>query len=297
MFFPDELKHLKAGDKNLLLQLTKYQRRSNRFKDPKKLTGLTVMLGIWLAILVVSLVSCKKEEPTTEPYTPIDSVINSSTSTNPVLTQSVQYNGDFVNTKLQVQEFDLWNYSKEEIAEAKKTSIVICYFSSNYEGWRPDASKFKADDLGKKLDKWDNEKWSNSESPNVRQIMVDRMKEAKEKGCDGINPDNVDQYQYGTKTGFSPTLQTMVDYVLFMCNEAKKLDLKYVLKNAPELLPYVKDCIYGAQTESCNRYNECDKWKDIGKPVFNIEYRSCKKYDYMFSVRKSSMNGNYTICK
>lgn len=65
---------------------------------------------------------------------------------------------------------------------------VICYFSAgSYEDWRTDASKFKKSDYGKPLDPiWVGEWWLDTRSANVRSIMVERMKLAKSKGCDGV---------------------------------------------------------------------------------------------------------------
>jgi hypothetical protein len=72
---------------------------------------------------------------------------------------------------------------------------VICYFSAgSYEDWRPDAGQFKPEDLGKDLDGWPGEKWLDLRSENVRDIMEKRIKMASEKGCDGVDPDNVDGY-------------------------------------------------------------------------------------------------------
>lgn len=72
---------------------------------------------------------------------------------------------------------------------------VICYFSAgSYENYRPDKDRFQASDLGKTLDGWPDEKWLKLSSPNVRSIMSDRVKLAASKGCDAIDPDNVDGY-------------------------------------------------------------------------------------------------------
>lgn len=72
---------------------------------------------------------------------------------------------------------------------------VICYFSAgSYEPDRPDSSKFQSSDLGKVLDGWPNEKWLKLSSPNVRSIMSARVKTAAQKGCNAIDPDNVDGY-------------------------------------------------------------------------------------------------------
>jgi hypothetical protein len=70
---------------------------------------------------------------------------------------------------------------------------VLCYFSAgSYEDWRPDASDFKKEDLGKGLQGWAGEKWIKLSSDNVRSVIRKRIEMAKSKGCDGVDPDNVD---------------------------------------------------------------------------------------------------------
>ena len=72
---------------------------------------------------------------------------------------------------------------------------VICYFSAgSYENFRPDKGEFHKDDLGKPLDGWPGERWLNVSSPNVRRIMRQRIELAVSKGCDAVDPDNVDGY-------------------------------------------------------------------------------------------------------
>jgi hypothetical protein len=72
---------------------------------------------------------------------------------------------------------------------------VICYFSAgSYEPNRPDSSQFTASDKGKGLDGWPGEYWLDVTSANVRSIMAARLKLAASKGCDGVDPDNVDGY-------------------------------------------------------------------------------------------------------
>ena len=73
---------------------------------------------------------------------------------------------------------------------------VICYFSAgSYENWRPDAGSFNnKTDLGNPVDGWPGEWWLDTNSANVRKIMLSRLDLAAAKGCDGVDPDNVDGY-------------------------------------------------------------------------------------------------------
>lgn len=154
---------------------------------------------------------------------------------------------------------------------------VICYFSAgSYEDWRTDASKFQKSDYGKPLDPiWVGEWWLDTRSANVRKIMVERMTLAQSKGCDGVDPDNVDGY--GNDTGFKMTEADGVDYMRFLAAQAHKLGLSIGLKNAPAIVTRVVDVLQWEVNEQCVEYDqwgECAMFKpfiDAGKPVFHIE--------------------------
>ena len=150
---------------------------------------------------------------------------------------------------------------------------VICYFSAgSYENWRPDANKFAKSDYGKALDGWAGENWLNTKSTNVRAIMTERIKLAKSKGCDGVDPDNVDGYS--NDTGFNMKQSDGVDYMRFLAGEAHKLGLSIGLKNAPDIAKSVLDVMQWEVNEQCLEFGECSDFKlfiDAGKPVFQIE--------------------------
>jgi hypothetical protein len=54
----------------------------------------------------------------------------------------------------------------------------------------------------------------NTNSANVRSIMTTRIQMAKDKGCNGVDPDNVDGYN--NDNGLSLTQATTVDYLTFL---------------------------------------------------------------------------------
>jgi hypothetical protein len=110
----------------------------------------------------------------------------------PVLSASDQS----TTPNVSIFDIDLFDTPTETIHQLHTMGKkVICYFSAgSYEDWRPDASDFAKKDLGHDLDGWPGEKWLNLTSENVRQIMKQRVNLAKEKGCDGIDPDNIDGY-------------------------------------------------------------------------------------------------------
>lgn len=151
---------------------------------------------------------------------------------------------------------------------------VICYFSAgSYEDWREDQSRFLPTDKGRDLDGWPGERWIDVRSQNVRDIMSDRIALAAAKGCDGVDPDNVDGYT--NNTGFPLTYKNQLDYNRFLADQAHSNGLAISLKNN---LEQVKDLVAlsdFAINESCHQWNECDLLKpfiEAGKPVFHIDY-------------------------
>ncbi|KAJ9646455.1 hypothetical protein H2201_001414 [Coniosporium apollinis] len=173
---------------------------------------------------------------------------------------------------------------------------VICYFSAgSYEDYRPDSGQFQQSDRGRELDGWPGEYWLNVNSDNVRNIMVERMRLASQKGCDAVDPDNVDGYVrqpfecatvkametetcgQSNENGLGLTQQDAINYVNFLSEEATRLNMSIGLKNAAEIIPQVINVTHFSVNEQCVEYSECDTFAAFvqdGKPVFHIEYPS-----------------------
>lgn len=101
-------------------------------------------------------------------------------------------------SKASIFNIDLFDNSAATIDKLRSAPLnkkVICYFSAgSYEPNRPDSGSFTSSDKGNVLEGWEDEKWLNIRSTNVRNIMVKRLQLAARKGCDGVDPDNVDGY-------------------------------------------------------------------------------------------------------
>jgi hypothetical protein len=151
---------------------------------------------------------------------------------------------------------------------------VICYFSAgSFESWRSDASSFTAADKGSAMEGWEGEWWLNTNSANVRKIMTTRIEMAKTKGCDGIDPDNVDGYANANGVGL--TEADAIDYLSFLSTTAHANGLSIGLKNAGGLVGKVLDMMEFHVNEQCLQFNECSLFQpfiEAGKPVFHIEY-------------------------
>jgi len=182
-----------------------------------------------------------------------------------------------VNTSYDVDVYDIDLFDSDiSLIESLHNSgkKVICYFSAgSWENWREDKDDFPISALGRDMDGWAGEKWLDISNENIALVMKKRLDLAVKKGCDGVEPDNVDGYT--NNTGFSLSANDQLAYNKFIANEARKRGLSVGLKNdvdqVVELLPYFDFAI----NEQCHIYNECDKllpFVNSNKPVFNAEY-------------------------
>jgi hypothetical protein len=176
---------------------------------------------------------------------------------------------------VEVIDVDLFDTDSGTINDLKQDKKVICYFSAgSREDWRPDAAEFQNGDFNKPLDGWAGENWLNIKSENVMNIMKKRIKQAADKGCHAIDPDNVDGYNEN-QDGYGYSPEDHANYIKQLAAEAQKHNLAIGLKNAVEIIPQVVDVIQFAVNEACHEYNECDRYKpltDKNLAVFNIEY-------------------------
>jgi len=183
-----------------------------------------------------------------------------------------------INTSYDVEiyDIDLFDSSTQLITQLhNQNKKIICYFSAGtYEDWRDDASQFIESDLGNPLDEWEGERWIDVRSDNVRNIMKERLILAKNKGCDGVEPDNVDGYT--NKPGLDFTAVDQLDYNIWLADEAHQQALSIGLKNDLDQVNDLVSHFDFAVNEQCFQYNECamlSPFIDAGKPVFNAEYK------------------------
>ncbi|WP_232293261.1 endo alpha-1,4 polygalactosaminidase [Stigmatella aurantiaca] len=151
---------------------------------------------------------------------------------------------------------------------------VICYFSAgSYEDWRPDAKSFPSAVLGKALDGWPGERWLDIRATSVRDIMRSRIELARQKGCDAVDPDNVDGYS--NNTGFRLTSADQLAFNRFLASEAHSRGLAVGLKNDVDQVTQLVNDFDFQVNEECLQYDECDTLRPFitaGKAVFHIEY-------------------------
>jgi hypothetical protein len=189
----------------------------------------------------------------------------------------IQYTGTIdINLDVDVFNLDLFDTSSEIIDDLHQRGVFVqCYFNAgSYEEWRPDAADFPEQILGKDLEGWPGERWLDIRRLDLmRPILEKRLDIAVERGCDGVDPDNVDGYK--NNTGFPITPDDQLTFNRFLAQAAHNRGLAVGLKNdleqAAELVPYFDWII----SEECFTYGECDllqPFLEAGKPVFVIEY-------------------------
>ncbi|WP_028458385.1 endo alpha-1,4 polygalactosaminidase [Chloroflexus sp. Y-396-1] len=190
----------------------------------------------------------------------------------------IQYTG-VIDVDLNVEMFnlDLFDTPPDIIETLHQRGIfVMCYFSAgSYEDWRPDASQFPSEILGKEMMGWLGERWLDIRRLDVLAPVIEaRLELAVQKGCDGVDPDNVNGYV--NDSGFPLTYEDQLAYNIFLAQAAHARGLAIGLKNdlaqIPDLLPYFDWML----NEECFTFRECDQllpFVQSGKPVFVIEYQ------------------------
>ena len=184
-----------------------------------------------------------------------------------------------INTSYNVEIYDIDLFDSDESliqslqADGKK---VICYFSGgSWEDWRSDADDFPEAVKGKKMAGWD-ELWLDISNDALKPIMIARLDLAKQKGCDGVEPDNMDGYTPDNDTGFDLTAQHQLSYNKFIATEARKRGLSVGLKNDLNQIIELEPFFDFSVNEQCHEYDECELLQPFisaNKPVFNAEYK------------------------
>ena len=226
------------------------------------------------------------EPPTdTDPDTPPEVVtdpaippVTSGTWYRPSVTTTWQWQlqGD-VNTGYDVAlyELDLVETPASVIATLKASGRrLLCYFSAgSWEDFRPDASQFPASTLGSVYSGFEDERWLDVRSPEVMTLMKARLDLAVQRGCDGVEADNVDGFE--NATGFPLTAADQLAFNRTLYNEAHNRGLAVAMKNdvgqVADLLEYVDLHV----SERCHEFDECGLLEPFiaqGKPVLNAEY-------------------------
>lgn len=177
------------------------------------------------------------------------------------------------------------------VALLKRKHIgVVCYMETGaIENYRSDYRAFvNAGVVRARMPGFSAEHYVDINNPRTYSLMVARLRRAKAKGCQGIEPDIDDTYfedpNYGgdnsvtsTFAGFSLTWGQQLNYDRKIARAAHSLGLTIGLKNAPDqafvhaMAPYIGFAV----VEQCFEYSECSPYTQLvraHKGVFEVEY-------------------------
>jgi hypothetical protein len=166
----------------------------------------------------------------------------------------------------------------------------------SWEDKRSDASKFPPSVLGKTYIGWPHERWLDIRQLGIlAPIMVARMKVCVQKGFDGVQFDNVGDFN--NHTGFPITAAESAYYTAWMATKAHEMGLSAAWENAPPnvaaLQPYMEALIF----ESCYKHNFCQQSAPMinaGKWVGGVEYNpDFKDMRFCSTYAKDQMMGAF----
>jgi hypothetical protein len=181
------------------------------------------------------------------------------------------------SVNVQMYDIDLFEAPQSIIDQLHADGrVVMCYFSAgSWEPFRPDAAQFPAVVRGQPLDDFADERWLDIRRLAILgPLMRARLDLAVQKGCDGVEPDNVDGYT--NRPGFPLTAQDQLTYNIWLATEAHARDLSVGLKNDLDQIPDLVAYFDWALNEQCFEFAECDLLRPFiaaGKAVFGVEYR------------------------
>jgi len=176
----------------------------------------------------------------------------------------------------QVFDIDLFENDASVVAALHaKGAKVICYTSvGSREDWRPDANQFPKEIVGKDYPDWSGEKFLDiRQIDKLAPIMLSRFDLCKQKGFDGVEPDNIDTYD--ADTGFPITYQDQLKYNRWLAEQAHARGLSIGLKNDGDQAMDLVDNFDWALTEDCFHQKWCEQMKPFiqqNKAVFAAEY-------------------------
>lgn len=243
---------------------------------------------LWLVFFTILLAACSSPPALTDiPFELTESIAKIPTQTPnkkydwwqppPGTSWQWQLSGD-VDTSFNVEmyDIDLFDVPQSAIDELRDDGrIVICYFSAgSWEGWRDDADIFPAEIVGMELEDWPDERWLDIRQIDMlAPIMEARLDFAVAKGCDGVEPDNVDGY--ANESGFLLTYQDQLEYNIWLAGAAHARGLSIGLKNDLDQIQDLAPYFDWALNEECFYHDECDlllPFVHSGKAVFGVEY-------------------------
>ena len=148
----------------------------------------------------------------------------------------------------------------------------MCYFDTAYEPSRPDSDQLEPY-RGNPIDGWPGQYWVDFREAAVVDVMKARIAIAAEKGCDGIEADDIDARS--NDPGFDISASEQRAFIKALADAAHAAGLAFGLKNDLEDVDALLEVSDFAINEECFEYDECEALTPFiaaGKAVFHVEY-------------------------
>ncbi|MBC7450818.1 MAG: endo alpha-1,4 polygalactosaminidase [Cytophagales bacterium] len=194
-------------------------------------------------------------------------------------------------------DIDAFSATKELVDAFHARGIkVIAYISvGTIENYRPDYALLPYEVIGNVYPAWPDERFLNiREIEKLKPFIQSRFDMIKQKGFDGIEPDNIDGY--GESNGFDLTLEDTRAFCEWIIEEAHSRNLSIGQKNTEELVPFLYRKFDWALTEDVFNQNNQDDYSfyiSSAKPVFSAEYTdvmSISEFDSFVCAKATQIN-------
>jgi hypothetical protein len=181
---------------------------------------------------------------------------------------------------VQVFDIDLFDSDPSLITKLHaRGRKVICYVNLGaWENWRPDKELFPPEVIGAQWPDFPREYWLDIRQwTQLAPVVGARLDMAVAKGCDGIEPDNMDGWNTAAHnpSGFPLTPDDQLVYNRHVAQAAHQRGLGIGLKNdTPQAAALSDDFDYHV-SEQCFEFNQCQDLMSFvqkGKPIFEAEY-------------------------
>ncbi len=200
--------------------------------------------------------------------------------------------GRIPDVDVDIVDVDLFDTPASEIRRMEDAGIkTVCYFSAGtHEDWRPDASWFPDEVLGRAWDVWGERFVDIRRLDLLGPILRARLDLCVAKGFWGVEPDNIDTF--GEDTGFPLTARDAVAFARWIAEEAHARGLKVAQKNAPDLAEQLVGWFDFAITEECLADGWCADmapYRADGKPILDAEYADRGSLDAAICVQAEEL--------
>ena len=226
----------------------------------------------FLVLALTICISCKKEK----------NKLNTDHYYKPQIGDSFEWRLDSIGLNeinqytCKIIDIDAFSATKELVDAFHARGIkVIAYISvGTIENYRSDSTLLPHEIIGNIYPAWPDERFLNiREIEKMKPFIISRFNMIKQKGFDGIEPDNMDGY--GEINGFNLSLNDTEIFCEWIIEEAHNRGLSIGQKNTEELVPLLYKKFDWALTEdvfNSNTQNDYSLYISVNKPVFSAEY-------------------------